>query len=128
MQTNIAAFQNDRGLVPMVITVPGGMTPYAENGIYGFPVDVAERYFIRGIARLYRPGEDDQNGGVIVQALPTQEVLPPVNLVEIPDNWPELHVLQQIKLAKAIAATDRRIDKDEAKEIIERELERRANL
>jgi hypothetical protein len=99
--------------------------PYRQGSIAGLPPDRALEAFIGGDAR---PVTAD--GKVIPLDVPTvvppREAKPTVT-VEIPDNWPELHHLQKLRLAKEIRGVTPQFQmtKEEAEVILAAEVEQR---
>jgi len=124
---DVQAFEhlvNPLGLVPMVIE-DDNFAPYQRGQVAGFPPEEAARLFERQSA--VPVGE---NGAPVIPAWAPQDVglnQSAVSNVEIPDNWRDLHHLQQIRIAKDLLGLTQgdRVPMDVAQQAIEAELNRR---
>ena len=120
MALGFEEFVNKLGLVPMRIT-DDNFAPYKAGSIAGFPPAEAEKLFTRGSAVPI-----DEDGEVIViEAERVDDAPEEVFDIDIPSNIFDIHHLQRIALAKKLAGTDRKMNAEEADEIIAAELERR---
>jgi hypothetical protein len=115
--------KNHLGLVPMEIVDPF-YAPYQQGQIAGFAPDEAATLIRRKIAVPLKDGK------AVKISLPGEKPAPNKGAgaptVEIPTNIFEVHHLQRIYLAKQLRGDDRPISDAEAKEVIGREIERRA--
>ncbi len=118
------SLKNDLGLVPMMIETEF-WPPYQKGHIAGLPPNMALDAFIEGTAVPVTA-----QGKVIALDVPTaappREVKPLVT-VDIPDNWPELHHLQKLRIAKELRGVTPQFQmtKEEAEAVIAAEVEQR---
>lgn len=109
------------GLVPMEIT--RSFTPYAKGDTAGFHPAVAMSHHQDGFAVPLKP---DGSPAKIKQAAQAKQAEQKAeSLVEIPENWQELHHLPLIAIAEKITG-QKVAKKDDAIAVIEAELARRA--
>jgi len=110
-----------RGLVVFKFT--DGTAPFRKGDIAGLEPPQAARMF------RFRMGYPCKSNGEPIEfsGIPQSEQAPAAssNAVPIPDNWQDMHHLQQIRLAKEIQGSDDQLTVAMAKDIIAAELQRR---
>ncbi|CAM5769808.1 hypothetical protein [Bosea minatitlanensis] len=111
------------GLVPMLMTQD--VTPDFKGSTVGLFPKMAKEYFEKGFATPIGKDGAPVKIKAAGKAKPTKSAPNPAGEVAIPDDWRDLHHLQMLPIASAIAG-EKVAKKDEAIAIIELELKRRA--
>lgn len=115
----------------MKVVKKTGLVPvhsFKTGTIFGVVPDVARKMLAEKAAELVEVPEGIETFEVADSVEPKKKpaAAKEVHAIDIPGNWEEMHHLQKIKLAKAIAGDDSVKTLDAAKEIIGAEIQRRA--
>ena len=127
---------NAEGLVPVYLLQAFGKN--FPKTVAGFPEDLAKTLVAKNLATYDLTGKgaapaaeasEPPRAAKASREPKAAAEKKPAGPVEIPANWPEIHYLQQIKLAKQIAGPDQKepMTKDLAIKILTAEVARRAN-